>query len=111
MKSMRQKYAAPFKAKLVLEAIKGERTLAEIAGDYQVHPNQITKWKKIVIHGVFSSWFVVANTQVTGNTSFFIPLKKSHIQFYTTASGLPPWIIPELKLELGPIQPRDPDGA
>jgi transposase-like protein len=49
MKSMRQKYAAPFKAKLALEAIKGERTLAEIAGDYQVHPNQITKWKKIVI--------------------------------------------------------------
>ncbi len=47
MKSMRQKYAAPFKAKLALEALKGERTLAEIAGDYQVHPNQITKWKKL----------------------------------------------------------------
>jgi transposase len=49
VKVMRKNYDAPFKAKVALEAIKGERTLAEIASDYKVHPNQITKWKKLVL--------------------------------------------------------------
>ena len=31
---------------MALEAIRGERTLAEIASIYQVHPNQISKWRK-----------------------------------------------------------------
>ena len=38
-----------FKARVVVEAIKGEKTLSEIASDNSVHPNQITLWKKQVL--------------------------------------------------------------
>ena len=42
----RRNHGAAFKAKVALEAIKGERTLAELAERFQVHPNQITEWKR-----------------------------------------------------------------
>lgn len=41
-------HSAEFKAKVALEAIKGQRTLNEIAGEYGVHPGQIIQWKKQV---------------------------------------------------------------
>jgi transposase len=45
-KRPRRNHAAGFKAKVALEAIKGEQTLIELAERFQVHPNQITEWKK-----------------------------------------------------------------
>lgn len=46
MSAIRKKHSGAFKAKVVLEAIKGQRTISELAGEYGVHPNQITNWKK-----------------------------------------------------------------
>ena len=46
MAGKRRRFSAPFKAKVAIEAIKGQRTVAELAGQYQVHPNQITQRKK-----------------------------------------------------------------
>ncbi len=46
MKRPRRNHGATFKAKVALEAIKGEQTLVELAERFQVHPNQITEWKK-----------------------------------------------------------------
>jgi transposase len=41
----RRTHNPAFKAKVALAAIKGEKTLAELAQQYDVHPNQITAWK------------------------------------------------------------------
>jgi transposase len=46
MKGNRRKHSPSFKAKVALEALKGEASLAEIASHYEVHPNLVTKWKK-----------------------------------------------------------------
>lgn len=42
----RRKFKKEFKAKVALEAIKGQRTINELAQEFGVHPNQISKWKK-----------------------------------------------------------------
>jgi len=41
----RRNHTAAFKAKVALAAIKGDRTLAQLAEQFDVHPNQITTWK------------------------------------------------------------------
>ncbi|MBU4174248.1 MAG: transposase [Actinobacteria bacterium] len=45
-KRPRRNHGAAFKAKVALEAIKEEQTLVQLAERFDVHPNQITKWKK-----------------------------------------------------------------
>ncbi|MFM2433034.1 MAG: hypothetical protein RLZZ511_4248, partial [Cyanobacteriota bacterium] len=42
----RKQYSADFKTKVALEAIKGQKTINEIASTYELHPTQITQWKK-----------------------------------------------------------------
>ena len=46
MKGNRRKHSPSFKARVALEALKGEESIAEIASRYEVHPNLVTKWKK-----------------------------------------------------------------
>jgi putative transposase len=43
---MRKSYTAEFKAKVALEAARGDRSLAELAARYEVHPTQIGYWRK-----------------------------------------------------------------
>ena len=45
----RRRFSAEFKAKVALEAIRGERTISELATKHQLHPNQITQWKRHAI--------------------------------------------------------------
>ena len=47
----RRNHASAFKAKVALAAIKGDRTLAELAEQFDVHPNQITTWKAQLENG------------------------------------------------------------
>jgi len=49
MGKIHKQYSPSFKAKVALEAIREEETVAELASRYQVHPTQIKRWKKTAI--------------------------------------------------------------
>jgi transposase len=52
MKSkQRRSFSADMKARIALEAIKGQKTIQEIASHYGVHPNQVTNWKRQAVEG------------------------------------------------------------
>ena len=48
----RRNYKSEFKAKVAMEAVAGRRTINEIAKEYEVHPNQISQWKKQFLEAV-----------------------------------------------------------
>jgi len=48
----RNRFSKEFKAKVALEAIKGQRTINEIASEFEVHPSQVNTWKKQVMEGL-----------------------------------------------------------
>ena len=52
MTTKRRKHSAEFKARVGLEAVKGQRTLNEIAACYEVHPGQVLQWKKQLVEGL-----------------------------------------------------------
>jgi len=55
-KNKRKRYAAEFKAKVALEALKGESTVQELASRFGVHPNMIAQWKRQAVEGMTESF-------------------------------------------------------
>jgi len=51
VKQNRRKHSPSFKARVALEALKGEETIAELANRFEVHPSQIRTWKKALVNG------------------------------------------------------------
>ena len=48
----RRRFTADFKARVALEALRGDRTIQEIAAKHQVHPNQVSTWKRQAMDGL-----------------------------------------------------------
>lgn len=46
---MRKKFESSFKARVALETLRGEKTLAQLSSEYAVHPNKISQWKRELI--------------------------------------------------------------
>ena len=51
MKAKRRRHDPEFKARVAMEAIKGIKTIQEIAKDYEIHPVQVSEWKKKMLEG------------------------------------------------------------
>ena len=51
-KQQRKTYSTEFKVKVVLEALKGQRTINELCSHYGVHPNQVSQWKKQAVESL-----------------------------------------------------------
>jgi putative transposase len=52
MTDHRKRYDGTFKARVVLESLKNEKTIAELASEYHVHPNQIAQWRKQAVENL-----------------------------------------------------------
>ena len=50
--TQRKHYDGAFKTRVAVEAIKGQKTVNQIASDYEVHPTQVVKWKKEALAGL-----------------------------------------------------------
>lgn len=72
MANKRKQYNPQFKARVALEAIRGEKTIAQMASDHQLHPNLIHNWKEQLLAaapGIFES--VTASAASTDNQAQF----------------------------------------
>ena len=52
----RRRFTAEFKAKVALEAIRGEQSLSDLAARYELHPNMITNWKRQAIENMAAAF-------------------------------------------------------
>ncbi|MFK4532113.1 transposase [Bradyrhizobium ottawaense] len=60
-KKSRRTHSPAFKAKVALAAVKGDKTLAELAQLFDVHPNQITIWKNQLLEGAAELWLILGD--------------------------------------------------
>ena len=69
MSSKRRRFSGELKAKVALEALRGDRTLQEIASQHQVHPNQVGAWKRQAMEGLVEVFSKGAERRVRDHES------------------------------------------
>ncbi|MGB5629449.1 MAG: transposase [Woeseiaceae bacterium] len=50
--TIRRRFTADFKSRVALEALRGDKTIQEIASKHKVHPNQVSTWKRQAVEGL-----------------------------------------------------------
>ena len=50
--TIRRRFTAAFKARVALDALRGDKTIQEIAAKHKVHPNQVSSWKRQAVDGL-----------------------------------------------------------
>ena len=79
MKGKRRRHDPEFKARVALEALKGVKTIQQIAKDFDIHPVQVSEWKKTMVQGAASVFAPVPaspkpRTSTHSRKSLFQPL-------------------------------------
>ena len=84
----RRKFTPEFKAKVALEALRGDRTIQEIAARYEVHPNQVSTWKRQAMDGlgdVFSNGVEASRRDIHASFLSFRPLMRGYPFTFATS--------------------------
>jgi len=94
-KGRRKQYSSDFKARVALAAIKGDRTLNELAAHYEIHPQQITKWKKQALDalpGVFTGKIQAADEAAESlQASLYEEIGRLKVELSWLKKKLGPW--------------------
>ena len=94
MKQKRMKHSPAFKAKVALAAVKGDKTVAELASRFEVHPSQIHAWKKTLLEGAGQVFEIGAGCQDKNREALIPQLYqqigqlKVEVDFLAERSGL-----------------------
>ena len=69
MATKRRRFTAQFKTRVALEALRGDRTIQAIAAKHQVHPNQVSGWKRQAVDGLQELFAGGASRQQADHTA------------------------------------------
>ena len=78
MKAKRRRHDPEFKARVALEALKGVQTIQQIAKDFDIHPVQVSDWKKAMTAGA-SGVFGAARLEKGRNLGFRAPARRPEV--------------------------------